>query len=261
MGLVPQAERIPVAWNGMPTDVVEVGVIQAQQDLFGLQQGFRRREKPAKGGSSIGHVDITAGTLGCLVARSNGDLCILSNNHILANVNQGKTNDRIVQPGPIDGGTDLIAKLVDFLPIDFSGENEVDAALALTSFALASPSHHSFTIDPTPREPSLNMHVRKEGRTTGLTTGIITGLDADIRCGYQVNGVQKSAQFVGQIKIQGINTVFSQGGDSGSLIVTDSFQPVGLLFCGSTDGFTFANVITTVMNALDIDRLVAEVEE
>src|SRR5437764_665059 len=81
-----------------PTDEIEIGEILA----FG---SFRQREKPALGGSSVGHVNVTAGTLGCLVMLEDDSLCILSNNHVLANVNQASVGDKIVQPGKADGGT------------------------------------------------------------------------------------------------------------------------------------------------------------
>ncbi|NIU63493.1 MAG: hypothetical protein GWN66_23410, partial [Pseudomonas stutzeri] len=81
----------------MQTDVQETGVIRALQD-------HTAKWRPAPGGVSIGHVDITAGTLGCLVVR--GDhIYILSNNHVLANSNEAEPGDAILQPGPHDGGT------------------------------------------------------------------------------------------------------------------------------------------------------------
>jgi hypothetical protein len=52
---------------------------------------------------------------------------------------------------------------------------------------------------------------------------------------------------------------FSDGGDSGSLIVDDDFGAVGLLFAGSEAGgenglgLTFANPIGTVLDALKVD--------
>ena len=59
--------------------------------------------RPAPGGVSIGHKDITAGTLGMLVQdKETGEILILSNNHILANSNDAKIGDRIMQPGPHD---------------------------------------------------------------------------------------------------------------------------------------------------------------
>jgi len=51
-------------------------------------------------GASAGHFDTIGGTLGCFVTMMNdGDHSprILSNNHVLANENRGKSGDDIVQ--------------------------------------------------------------------------------------------------------------------------------------------------------------------
>ena len=60
--LSPQ-DIIPKRINGITTDVVQSGVIRARQ-------APTERFRPAPGGVSIGHRDITAGTLGCLVKRN-----------------------------------------------------------------------------------------------------------------------------------------------------------------------------------------------
>jgi hypothetical protein len=104
---------VPKTLNAVPTDVVETG------NFVGTSTD---RWRPAPGGVSIGHVDITAGTLGCLVEK-NDEIFILSNNHVLANSNDATIGDAILQPGPYDGGgsTDQIAVLHDFIPIQFEG--------------------------------------------------------------------------------------------------------------------------------------------
>ncbi len=255
---VEASALVPEQINGYPTDVVEVGEIQAQ--------GFMSRyPRPVPGGSSVGHYQITAGTLGGLVVLENNRLCLLSNNHVLADANDAAREDPILQPGPADGGRnpqDRLAILEDFVPLRFESPNKVDAAVAWTTFRHASPHHHSYTINPDPVEPSLHMTVRKCGRTTGHTLGDITGLSADIRVRYQTRAGTRIAEFWDQIQIRGRNgVIFSRPGDSGSLIVTaGSKQPVGLLFAGG-DQDTFANPIGEVMAALRIDRFLAEAEE
>lgn len=118
-------ERLFVGGDHIEVDVVETGPI--------YPLSFAARTRPAPSGISIGHPLITAGTLGCLV-RDNGDssLCILSNNHVLANGNAAMPGDAIIQPGAYDGGTtpgDTIATLKRFITIAMSG-NTVDAAIA-----------------------------------------------------------------------------------------------------------------------------------
>lgn len=113
-------DMVPKKIKGVRTDVVELGNIVAQEiDL-------QKRHRPAPCGVSIGHKDITAGTLGCLVEKD-GKVFILSNNHVLANENYAKAGDVILQPGPYDGGIlnrDELTKLYSFIPLDFGGEED-----------------------------------------------------------------------------------------------------------------------------------------
>lgn len=245
---VSEDAMVPEEVAGFQTDVEEVGDVGALR--------FTGRYRPAPGGSSIGHTKVTAGTLGCLVVRSNNHLCILSNNHVLASSNNARVGDPIVQPGPADGGKDprdRIGMLEHFAPINFGGAaaNLVDAAVAFTNQRLVSPATHSYRINPRPILATLGMSVRKCGRTTQATLGVVTGVSVSIRVSYGPAGM---ALFRNQIQIRGVGTDFSQGGDSGSLIVTaGSRQPAGLLFAGG-GGVTFANPIAAVIAAMGIRR-------
>ena len=90
-------QMIPLAYDGVRTDVIETGEIKAL--------AYDDRYRPAPGGVSIGHYLITAGTLGSVVySKVNGQMYLLSNNHVLANCNDAEEGDPIFQPGPIDGG-------------------------------------------------------------------------------------------------------------------------------------------------------------
>src|SRR5262245_11821730 len=60
---LPESARVPSTLAGVPTDVVETGLIFALQDP-------KEKMRPARPGVSIGHYQITAGTLGCLVQRN-----------------------------------------------------------------------------------------------------------------------------------------------------------------------------------------------
>lgn len=105
-------------------DVVETGPFYAHS--------FTARERPAPNGVSVGHVNVTAGTLGSLVIdNTDGTLNILSNNHVLADVNNGSISDALVQPGTADGGVapaDTIATLKRFVALSGT-TNTVDAAI------------------------------------------------------------------------------------------------------------------------------------
>ena len=249
-----------LADSDFPLHVVHTGIIDAQP--------HRMRLRPAPGGISCGHRLITAGTLGCLVrgrsAPRNARLMILSNNHVLANVNAGPINESILQPGPYDGGhhpADQVAVLERFININFAAgaSNTVDCATAWAwpdrvrreLMYLSGGAVQLFNVGTTPVAPTLGMQVGKSGRTTQLTRGSITAIGVTINVNY---GGGRVGHFIDQIAVRSPSGDFSQGGDSGSLIWTWDARraPVALLFAGG-GGTTFANRITSVLNALDVN--------
>jgi len=121
------ADIIPNSVDGITIDVIETGKFQSQQKSSSSSQEIdpTKKFRPAMPGISIGEKTITAGTFGCVVEK-NGTKLILSNNHVLAAVNEAPIGSDIYQPGPIDGGTatDKIGTLFDFIPIDFGGGTE-----------------------------------------------------------------------------------------------------------------------------------------
>ena len=269
-------DRVPSAIDGVPTDVVATGVVRALQPRTG-------RHRPAPGGVSIAHRTVTAGTLGCLVKRA-GHVVILSNNHVLANNNDARPGDAILQPGPHDGGRfpdDHIADLEDFVPITFldapsesrfargliaalnagcrlirsatryrtvnlqAGDNRVDAAIAKP---LGPTLVKSEILDIGTiaglGRGALGVAIKKSGRTTGLTTGQITQVDVSVNVDY---GGGRVAQFTDQL----LAGPMSQGGDSGSAVLDNGNRLVGLLFAGSENS-TVINRIEHVFSALGL---------
>jgi len=232
---------------------------------------------PLKLGSSISTVQKNAaGTLGCFCrCVDKQTVGILSNNHVIADVNNSPTGTQIVQPGRLDGGvpgTNAIAVLDKFVPIQFGGmPNSVDAAFAALSphgrhedragiFDCSVPPVQRQTFVPASAVSVLpETVVHKTGRTTCHTTGKVRAINVN---NYLVNyGSVGTARFDGQITVEmNMNPArpFSRPGDSGSIIVDDSGQPVALLFAGSKSGgagnlgITGANPISSVMAQLGV---------
>jgi hypothetical protein len=258
---IPPQERIPKSIAGILTDVEEVGLISAFQQTCSVNR--RRHQAPAPCGISVGHVQITAGTIGALARTSgrtdDGHRYILSNNHVLANSNNAQAGDEIFQPGPLDGGVpaaNRVGTLTRFVRINFAGgENSADCAIAeVPGGAVLSEICSVGAVTGTVR-PARDMTVFKHGRTTGLTRGVITDVDADVRVDYREAGV---ALFVNSVAIRGLppTTPFSDGGDSGSIILDAQRRACALLFAGSdTVDVTFANRIQTVLRRLRIRLL------
>jgi hypothetical protein len=248
------AARVPQTIDGVPTDVEQTGEISAYR--------FTARRRPAPGGISIGNCTRNmAGTLGCLVTR-NSQLFILSNNHVMALVNTSPLNVGIPQPGLLDGGVcpqDIIARLTQFVPINFApgAANLVDAAIARTSPALVNRRILRMggalqAIAPGTAVPALGMRVQKSGRTTQYRRGAIDLVNATIDVSYApLGGV---ARFVRQFRVRGAGSIFSDRGDSGSLVTTfPQNQPVGLLFAGNAaNNMTFCNPIRFVLAAFGV---------
>ena len=269
-------DLVPASLEGTPTDVIETGVIRALQSPT-------EKHRPAPGGVSIGHRDITAGTLGCLV-KKDGRPVILSNNHVLANSNAAEIGDPILQPGPYDGGRfpeDHIADLEHFIPINIGGlPSECPIATGTASFlnsiarlfgsgvqlqaieqqpaenlvdaAIARPLNPDDVKDEilnigVPQgvvEAELGMAIRKSGRTTGFTTGEIQQVDVTVNVQY---GQGRIATFTDQL----MAGAMSQGGDSGSAVLDEHNNLVGLLFAGS-DTSTILNRIQNVFSELGV---------
>ena len=274
-------DLIPKSFDGIATDVVASGIIRA----FAPQTD---RLRPAPGGISIGHVNITAGTLGCLVKRGNNSY-ILSNNHVIANSNDARPGDRIIQPGPVDGGNspaDDIARLAEFIPIAFPADDANGASSncpiargvasglnAVANLVGSQARLQAVTTRATanlvdaaiagPVNPSMvSSNILGIGEITGVregdlgmavqksgrTTGYTSGIIQQID--VTVN-VQYGAGRVGQFTDQLIAGDMSQGGDSGSAILDMNRNIVGLLFAGS-DTVTIMNRIQNVFSALNI---------
>jgi hypothetical protein len=245
---------IPQRVDGIATRIVVSGMVVAGTDETG-------RHRPAPLGVSIGHPAITAGTLGFKVKDGVGNALILSNNHVMANMNQASLGDHILQPGAIDGGTDpadRIGDLAAFVPINFSGGNNVvDAAVAsvLSSDVLSStPFDEGYGQPSATTVPAfVGMAVQKYGRTTGHTHGTVDAINGTFNVCYEPLGpfCLRAALFVSQIVIT--PGTFSGGGDSGSGIVTDDANrnPVALLFAGS-GSFTIANPIAPVLASFNV---------
>jgi hypothetical protein len=250
---VSSAAQIPSHVDGIPTDVEAVGEVL-------LHSYAKRFPRPVPCGVSVSNIKLNgSGTLGCLVVLGNGKLCILSNNHVLANENAALIGDDIIQPGkaePAPAPDQIVGRLENFVPIQATG-NLVDAAVAWTSFSRVSPQHVTYTLNPVPVGATLGMTVLKNGRTTQSTLGVVTDMGVVISVAY--DPFPAGAEMRNQIAIRGVNGPFSKPGDSGSLIVTaGTKQPVALLFAGSNDNsMTFANPIGAVMAALGINRFIA----
>jgi len=255
--LTPQLARmLPKELDGVPVRIIETGKIvpmgiNAVAVAHAIYADRTKRYRPAPGGVSIGHPEITAGTLtGRAIDKKDGNIVGLSNNHVIAldwgTLHVGKEGDSTLQPGPFDGGKDpddKIGELKRWIPVKLDEPNEVDAAV-FDSNELA--DHVQEIGKPAESvEPYIGMKVVKSGRTSGLTYGTIT----DVNAAVKVEG-WGSCIFKNQIVIE---PAIISPGDSGSWIGgVDSWRTVGVAFAGS-QRLSIANIALIVERKLNIE--------
>ena len=290
-------DLIPKEIEGVLTDVIEIGKIKA----FPARTD---RWRPAPGGVSVGHENITAGTLGCLVKKKDtdissktlgclvkkrsGEIYILSNNHVLADSNQGAIGSAILQPGKADGGEfpkDRIATLTEFVEIKWLGGEGCQISKAVAGlaniFAKTARSKSQLQairqeevfnlVDAAIARPNQDKDVVNEILDIGVLSGgvnITPGLGMRIQKSGRTTAVTedeilqldvttqvqygdgKIALFEDQI----MAGPMSAPGDSGSAILDLDKNLVGLLFAGS-DEVTILCRIEHVFNLLDVQLL------
>ncbi len=237
---------VPEAISGqkaIPTDVIAIGRLRPEVNAT---------HSPIQPGNSIGHVDITAGTLGAIVTK-NKSLHVLSNSHVLAKEGTAKLGDNIIYPGDADHGklaNDLVAKLSGFKKFLLGGNfvNRVDCAIAEVLPARIGELKSDIKGLALPRgtiKPKRGMKVVKVGRTTGKTSGEIRDINFRFVLNYDEVG---PVGFLDQV----LCTRYTKPGDSGSLVLDKaSGRAVGLHFAGANGGSVF-NPIDEVLKALGV---------
>lgn len=291
-GTVTSPLRVLLNSQGIVSNPVANQATQSGPALLGASGGddgdFDTWEDH-KGESYV--ADCCGGTLGALVEDEQNNQYILSNNHVLAESDQGHIGDTIDQPGLIDGactplsrpGSTLrpVGTLEYFVPLA-STQTNVDAALALATPGAVDPSgnilgigapgstsSHDQTLSAAPpmagrgetlTAANLGMNVAKSGRTTGLTCSTIDAVALTVKVDYYKDCAETqpyyTKTFNDQIGIGG--THFTDSGDSGALVLdAANAQAVGLYFAGGTDGdgngLSVVNPIGDVLHALSTE--------
>jgi hypothetical protein len=222
--------------------------------------------------------DCCGGTLGALVTDRNGNPYILSNNHVLAESDQARPGDTVVQPALVDLNCNpqagrSVGSLRYVVPLQ-SRQTNVDAALAAATPAvdgtgailqLGPPVNGVLTAaapaagegEPLTAGLLNQLRVVKSGRTTGLTCSTVDTVDLSVQVDYYYDCAETqpyyTKTYVNQIGMPGAS--FADSGDSGALVLdAANAQPVGLFFASGADdsnhGFSVANPIQDVLSEL-----------
>jgi hypothetical protein len=260
--------------SGLQNQAAQTGYVE-----MGSSGGNANDYDSKKDGSGHEYVnDCCGGTLGALVADRNGDLYILSNNHVLAESDQARSGDTVVQPALVDLNCNpqsgrTVGALRYVVPLQ-SKQTNVDAALAAATPTVdgtgailqLGPSINGVLTPAAPAAGAgealtaglLNqLRVVKSGRTTGLTCSTVNTVNLSVQVDYYYDCAETqpyyTKTYVNQIGMPGAS--FADSGDSGALVMdAANAQPVGLFFASGVDdsnhGFSVANPIQDVLNEL-----------
>lgn len=258
-------ESVVVDGVEVPTDVLERSYTPQFRIVAEVEDPVRKKRlDPVAPGVSVGHVGVSAGTLGCIVFdRHDGTPYILSNWHVLQGA-RGELGEDVVQPGPHDDNRVQRNRLgaLKRSHLGVAG----DCAVATIEDRAFLPE--IFGLDVVPQElgePELGDKVVKSGRTTDITHGVVRRVDTLVSLDY---GGSVGQQIVGGFEI-GLdpdhlpdNGEISMGGDSGSVWMfkepggRTSTVLAGLHFAGEgrhdPDEHALACLPTSVFEKLEI---------
>ena len=269
---VPEAERIPPEFEGVPTDVVVGGrriPVDAPPGAIPPRNVIDNRERPLLGGTRITPEGSEyPSTMGCLVRHSTDDTKVY-----------GLTVQHAVSvpdlPAPVVGtsrvgqptGRSSFTECCDDIVGTYAGggrEYDVrDEALVqlsagtqwlaeITEIGVVAGTH-----DITDAEAATGAYaVCKYGARTRLTGGTVSALEAETE-----NGPAKQIVVAPNAHPdpQGRTVFFAYDGDSGAVLVNDDQEVVGLIWSRDNSGNAYAWPIDEVLSRLAAEALPVEV--
>lgn len=203
---------------------------------------------------SVGN-DRGAGTLGCLLQDAGGTLHGLSNNHVSASCNYAPHGLPILAPGVIDVspvnphpftlGTHRLALpmlMGDATAVDYLSNTDAAVFQISAGAPISSMQRNHYDTPGSVATLVPGMSVQKVGRTTDLTSGVVLAeLVGPLGISYAAPQYQFSGivYFEPLFLVNGLADVFSDSGDSGSLVThLDAHgvrHAVGLIVGGMDD--------------------------
>ena len=246
---------IPDFFMGIKTDVIESG-----RGGFCYNSTFPMKLRPLQSGCDIATIndeDEVHGTLSCIVTKKNlfkREYFILSNNHVLADINKLPLGTPIIQPSKYSAlnlENEVVANLFTFIKLKpYNGNkknvNYVDCALAKINNNIGI-TKAVFDIGEIKgiSTPKLGARIKKYGASSGLSRGKITTIDATLEIEEEGN------KYV--FKNQVLADIFNIPGDSGSLILNEFNEAIGLFWGGSDNNLVaYINDISIVLKKLNV---------
>lgn len=249
--LTPQLARmLPKTLDGIPVVYIESGkVIPMQLRSIAVARAIYAdrtvRYRPAPGGVSVGHPEISAGTLTSrAIDKKDGSIVGLGNDHVVSldwgELHVGVKGDPTLQPGPHDGGVeDGFGLLKRWEPVRLEVPNLIDGAVFESdqlSDVIKDVGKPSASVDP-----YVGMKVVGSGRTSGVRYSKIIDVNATMNVeGWGTCTFRDQVVFMPPLL---------SPGDSGMWIgELDSWRTASVGFAGSTS-------ISLGNNALIFEKL------
>jgi endonuclease G len=265
LGTALLPESVTVDGIEVPTDVIERSYKADFRVVTEANSPQRKtRLDPVLPGVSVGHVEVSAGTVGCIVFdRADGTPYALSNWHVLHGP-AGELGEDVVQPGPHDDNR-IARNRIGVLKRSHLG---VAGDCAVTTIVDRGFTQEICELGVAPEElgePELGDKVIKSGRTTGVTHGLVRRIDTIAKINY---GGSVGETVIGCFEIGPdpenlpADGEISRGGDSGAvwLFKGSNGKPskivAGLHFGGESganpDEHALACLPSSVFEKLDI---------
>ena len=253
-------QLVPAEINGIKTDVIEMDIVPfvAARKLDDASLLSDATKYPTvKGGISIGPERVIGGyvfvgTMGCIVKDNvTNNPMLLSNFHVMCVDSGWHAGDHMCQPGRVDGGVPGTDRIGDLNRAVLSAH--VDGAIS----SLSGRPYDCSIVDigdvKGTASAVLNAAVSKRGRTTLLTKGFVDSINATVTIDYGDGiGLHTLTNQIGIRPDTAVNPKFSDHGDSGSVVMDGNNKIIGLLFGGSSSGYTYINPIASVLSELNV---------
>ncbi|MCE6999232.1 DNA/RNA non-specific endonuclease [Saccharothrix sp. S26] len=219
LGTAPLPETIEVDGVAVPTDVLQREYRVDFQVVEERVSDVRKtRVDPVVPGVSVGHVRVSAGTVGCVVYdRLDGTPYVLSNWHVLHGPT-GAIGEDVVQPGVHDDNRTDRNRLGRLVRSHLGAAGDCAVATVEDRRFEAEILDLGVRVDSL-GEPELGDKVVKSGRTTGVTHGVVRRVDTLVKIDY---GPGVGERQIGCFEIApdparpAANGEISMGGDSGA---------------------------------------------
>ncbi len=216
----------------------------------------KARTRPLRPGYSVGNEHATfgsrngAGTIAGFI-RARSGIYLLSNAHVLAlDPFANHDNSGVCQPGPTDGGGEVVGDVVCHMPLRRGSPNAMDAAVARLRPGVG------FSFEYEDVGPLTGMREARVGETLTMiarTTGKVSAVVQEVLCTRDVidwtNPYGKHLSFCGVTVLKRAQGLFTNlAGDSGGLWIGEDNKAVALNFAGGEDSDTaFACPISIVI--------------